>query len=100
MKKFILFLLVFSFSAFAEPLTTPAGVPKNFHVYDLHGNTFVDLAAHGCSSARYYLSPTHPKYDAIVSVLLAAQTSNKKIVIRFEDCTPQDQGKIIGVYYL
>ncbi|GAB6262855.1 hypothetical protein [Photobacterium sp. 53610] len=100
MKKLALIsTFIFStFSVSAEPTSTPAAVPKNLHVYDLHGNTYIDLLAHGCSNIRYYLSPTHPKYDAIVSILLTAQTANKPVIIRYEGCNPQSQGNIVGVY--
>ncbi|KDM92373.1 hypothetical protein EA58_06545 [Photobacterium galatheae] len=91
-------LLLSAFKVSAEPMTTPTAVPKNLHVYDLQGNTYVDLKAHGCSNTRYYLSPTHPKYDAITSILLTAQTASKPVIIRYEGCNPQNQGNIIGVY--
>ncbi|MBV7262269.1 hypothetical protein Q4491_04750 [Photobacterium sp. 2_MG-2023] len=98
MKKITPLLLFYSFCSFADPIHTPTGIPKNLHVYDMNGNTFVDLVTHGCSGTRYYLTPNHPKYDAIVSILLTAQASNKPVIIRFEDCTPQGQGNIVGVY--
>ncbi|NAW65759.1 hypothetical protein, partial [Photobacterium halotolerans] len=94
MKILVPLLLLYSFCSFAEPIYTSASIPKNLHVYDMNGNTFVDLVANGCSSARYYLTPNHPKYDAIVSILLTAQASNKPVIIRFENCTPQGQGNI------
>jgi hypothetical protein len=75
-------------------------VPKNLHVYSTSGGTYVDLVAAGCSGERYYLSPNHVKYDAIFAILLAAQTSGKKVQVRVDKCIngSNPQGIIIGVY--
>lgn len=82
----------------AAPVVTPAAVPSMLHVYDAHGNTYVDLVAHGCSGKRYRLNPSHVKYDAVVSVLLSAQVAKKKVVIRYDGCNGVPQGNVIGVY--
>ena len=102
MQKPLLFLsLAFiSFNATSAIEHVAMVVPKNLHVYDFSGNTFVDLKAHGCSGFRYHLSPNHPKYDAIFSVLLAAQLAKKTVSVRFDGCVngSNAQGEIIGVY--
>ena len=96
--KYFLLLLIFSVQVMAEPSVTTSAVPKNLHVYNSNGSTYVDLVPHGCSGTRYYLSPAHAKYDAIVSILLAAQLAGKKVVIRYDGCNSIPQGNIIGVY--
>jgi hypothetical protein len=83
----------------ASPKTTPAAVPKNLHVYNQNGNTYVDHLPADCSSKRYYLSPNHKAYDQIVAILLSAQIAHKKVVLRYDGCTNRGtQGKVIGVY--
>lgn len=103
MKKLIKFLSVitaFTFSGMSAATVTPEVVPKNLHVYNSIGNTFVDLLPAGCSRARYFLSPKHVKYDAIFAILLSAQTSNKKVQVRIDKCVngSNPQGNIVGVY--
>ena len=102
MKKHLLIglvsVLLFSVYAEASPVYTPATVPKNLHVYDSAGNTYVDLVAYDCSGGRYHISPAHPKYNIIVSIMMAAQMANKKVVARFDGCNTVPQGKVIGVY--
>ncbi|AUI85881.1 hypothetical protein BS333_05525 [Vibrio azureus] len=100
MKKILLSLslLLCSFYAASEMQYVSKVVPKNLHVYNLSGDTFVDLQASGCSNYRYYLSPTHPKYDAIFSLFLSAQLARKTVSIRFDGCNAQTQGKIVGVF--
>ncbi|AUV86419.1 hypothetical protein [Vibrio campbellii] len=96
----ILSLAFISFSATSAPEYVSKVVPRNLHVWDNSGSTFVDLKANGCSGSRYYLSPNHPKYDAIFSVLLAAQLASKTVTIRFDGCIngSNPQGEIIGVF--
>ncbi|WP_345880907.1 hypothetical protein [Shewanella algae] len=95
----VLLIMLLSFSSFAVEYT-PETVPKNLHVYNTSGSTYVDLVAAGCSSYRYYLNPVHEKYDIIVSILLAAQVANKKVVVIFDGCVNggNPQGNIVGVY--
>ena len=99
MKKALSTLIAISTisTALAVELTQPS-VPKNLHVYNQAGNTYVDMTASGCSNYRYSLDPNHKKYDAIYSGLLAAQMADKKIVIRFDGCNGSGQGNIIGFY--
>ena len=92
--------LICPFVAKAELFETAAAVPNNLHVYDVSGNTYVDLIPYGCSDFRYYLWPDHPKYDAIISILMAAQIANKKVVFRVDGCNNQRQGNLVGVYLL
>ena len=93
------FLLQFGTNAFAVPDVTTAAVPKNLHVYDSTGKTYVDHVQGVCTTVRYHISPSHVKYDAIVSILLSAQMSNKKVVIRYNGCVNSgSQGELIGVY--
>ncbi|MBW3533000.1 hypothetical protein [Shewanella sp. NKUCC06_TVS] len=79
---------------------TPAVVPKNLHIYNVQGSTYVDIVAHDCSGSRYHLNPNHPKYDAIFSMLLSAQLAERKVMVKFDDCIngSNPQGEIIGVY--
>ena len=102
MKNVLLFLsaMVVSFAAKAELFETAAAVPNNLHVYDKSGNTYVDLIPYGCSDFRYYLWPGHPKYDTIISILMAAQVANKKVVFRVDGCNEIRQGNLVGVYLL
>ena len=102
MKKFSLLIIVIAsfitLDVRAGIEHTPYAVPGNLHIYDNGGNTFVDLIAHGCSAHRYYISPSHPKYNAIISIILSAQMAGRKVSFRFDDCNSQSQGLIIGVY--
>lgn len=96
---FITLLLIGSFNeVLATPVVTSAAVPSNLHFYNTAGNTYVDLLPHGCSGSRYFLDPAHVKYDTIVSILIAAQLANKKVVLRYDGCNSIPQGRIIGVY--
>jgi hypothetical protein len=83
----------------AAPVNTPAAVPRNLHVYNTAGATYVDHVPADCSGYRYYIDPNHVKYDTIVAILLAAQASGTSVVLRFEGCTPENQGKVKGVYW-
>ena len=100
MKINILFLLLLIPSiSFAQIKVTEPSVPESLHIYDTAGNTYVDHLLGDCTSRRYHLSPNHIKYDAIFSVLLAAQTAQKQVRIRYDGCTNSgSQGNIIGVY--
>lgn len=101
---FTILLLAYS-NLIAEPKNTVSDIPENLHVYNSAGSTYVDLNDDringGCSGRRYHLSPTHATYDAIVSILLTAQTAKKKVTLRYDGCTAHTtpQGLIIGVYY-
>ena len=97
-SRLLLLSIVCSFSLQATPVTTIPVVPKNIHIYSDSGSTYVDLVAAGCSGYRYYLPTKHPKYDTIMSILIAAQLSNKKVQGRFDGCNSNSQGKLIGVY--
>ncbi|HIF6190229.1 TPA: hypothetical protein ACX3IO_005246 [Vibrio parahaemolyticus] len=96
----LLSLAFISFNATSAIDFVSSVVPKKLHVWDFSGNTFVDLKASGCSGSRYHLSPNHPKYDAIFSVLLAAQLAQKTVTVRFDGCVngSNPQGEIIGVF--
>ncbi len=95
----LLMLVLLSVSVFSAE-NTPQRIPSNLHIYNTNGAAYVDMDAHGCSGYRYYLSPGHPKYDAIVSILLAAQMSGKEVILRFDGCVngSNPQGNIIGVF--
>jgi len=77
--------------------TTPAHIPSNLHVYG-ETSTYVDLVAHDCSGRRYYIKNSHLKYDAIVTILLAAQMAKKEVQLRISGCNSQNQGEVVGVY--
>ena len=96
--KIVLLLISSMSAAMALPVNTTQAVPKNLHVYNTAGNTYVDLVPHGCSGTRYILNPIHSKYDAIVSILLSAQIAGKNVVLRYEGCNSNLQGQIVGVY--
>lgn len=82
----------------SAPKSTPAAVPQNLHVYNQDGNTYIDHLPHGCSSKRYYISPNLKAYDQIVAIFLSAQITQKKVVLRYDGCNRNAQGKVIGVY--
>ena len=101
MKKLLLALLMslcFISVSQAQSMLTPAAVPKNLHVYNKAGNTYVDTIATECSGVRYILEPTHAKYNAVFSLLLAAQMGGKKVSLKFSECNNIPQGIIEGVY--
>ena len=52
-------LLSFSLKSFSAPEFTGVVVPDDLNIYNSAGNTFVRLAAAGCSSKTYYLSTDH-----------------------------------------
>ena len=91
-------LLVMGKSTFAATFGTPEAVPKNLHIYNFSGSTFVDLVSHDCSGARYYLPQDHAQYDKLFSMLMAAQLANAKVTLRVDGCNSSNQGRIIGVY--
>lgn len=93
-----LLTLVFSMHLLAEAENTPPAIPRNLHIYNSSGYSYVDLVSSGCSSIRYVISPLHVKYDAIMSILLAAQVANREVVIRFDGCNTLNQGQLVGVY--
>jgi len=99
-KRWVSAIILFAFSVgvSADVFNTPKHEPENLHIYNESGHTYVDLVAHGCSGLRYWLTPEHLKYDAIFSILLAAQLSNREVVLRVDGCNGVAQGKIVGVY--
>lgn len=95
--KFLIVLLAVICPVVKAATTTPAEIPANLHVYS--GSTiYVDLVAHDCSGRRYYIKNDHVRYDSIVSILLAAQLSQRKVQLRISGCNAKNQGEIIGVY--
>lgn len=96
--KVILFSFLLSTNAVAESFVTPPTVPMNLHIYNASGHAYVDTVSMACSGYRYSLMTTHVKYDAIFSLLLAAQMGNKKVQLKFEECNTIQQGLISGVY--
>jgi hypothetical protein len=99
-KSILLIILsTLSVNVFAALVNTPSGaIPKNLHVYNNNGDTYVDHVQGDCSGTRYYINPNHTKYDAIISILLAAQMGNKKVVLRYDSIVGCSQGQIVGVY--
>ena len=98
-NRLLLILLLTPFMAFAQIRNTEPSVPSKLHIYNTNGDTYVDHLLDACGSRRYHLSPNHNKYDAIFSVLLAAQVSKKNVIIRYDGCfNNNQQGEIIGVY--
>lgn len=95
---FLVFSMFFHFSAIAAPERTPSSVPGELHIYNEAGSTYVDLVPTGCSGKRYYIPPSHQKYDGMISILLAAQLAGREVQGRFDGCNQINQGKLIGVY--
>mgnify|MGYP007077563275 CR=1 FL=1 len=91
--------LFFFFYLYAAISMTPVAVPSNLHVYDEVGNTYVDHVVDGCGSYRYWINPENANYEAIMSILLTAQVSGKKVILRYDGCVNGgNQGRVIGVY--
>ena len=86
--------------AVSDPVNTPAAVPKLMHVYNSAGHAYVDMPPHDYAGGRYYLHPSHAKYDAIFALLLAVQTAKKNVIVRFDGFSahPSPQGEIVGAY--
>ncbi len=103
MKKILLSLslLLCSFYAASAIETVSHVVPRSLYIYDINGGTFIDLKPSGCNhTSKYYLSPNHPKYDAIFSLLLSAQLANKPVTVKFDGCingTDNPRGNIVGI---
>lgn len=102
MKKIILLSLfsLFSLNTYSSE-NTDSAVPKNLHIFSTNGSAYVTLPSKGCSDRGvYHLSGSHPKFDAIFSMLLAAQIGGKEVVARFESCIngSNPRGDIIGLY--
>lgn len=93
----ILFALLSALSN-AQVMVSPRAVPQNLHIFNESGNAYVVLAESGCSGSTYYIPADHPKYNAIISILMAAQLSNKEVVARFDGCNSNGQGRLVGVY--
>lgn len=91
-------LLAFSNMSLAAPLNTPAVIPRNLHVYDSAGDSYVDLASYDCSAYRYYINPNIPAYKTIMSILLTAEVTQRPVVIKFDGCNSSNQGIVVGVY--
>ena len=100
MRVFVLFLSFLCVSkASSQPQITTSATLTNLHVYNEDGMTYVDHLPDYCDSQRFVLLPSHAKYDAILSILLAAQISKKAVRLRFDGCLNNGlQGKIVGVY--
>ena len=99
LRAIILSLSLLYFSAAqAAPETTAKSVPSYLHVYSSTGGVYVDMPPVGCSGARYVLSPSHPLFKEIFSILLASQMAKKQVTVRFDGCNSSNQGQIIGVY--
>ena len=98
MKRYLVAL--FTLSIFVNAMDyTNAMVPENLHVYNTAGAIYVDMHVDACTGKRYYLSSNNKNYESIYSMLLAAQISQRKVVLRYDGCTNRgSQGKIVGVY--
>ena len=95
---FLIATLLLSGLTYANPEFTPESVPKNLHIYSETGNAFVRLTAHGCAWGTYIIDNDHIEFDAIFSLILAAQISQKPIKLRFDGCNANNQGIVVGVY--
>lgn len=72
-------------------------IPKNLHVYNSSGDAYVDVKFNG-SYKRAWLKVSHPKYNAIFALLLAAQLNDETVQIRSLSTNSQGQPVIDGVY--
>ena len=98
-KTLLIIIFLTPYSGFAQNRNTEPGIPDSLHIYNTAGDTYVDHVMDTCLSRRYHLSPNHVKYDAIFSVLLTAQTTQKKVQLKYNGCVNNNQqGEIIGVY--
>ncbi len=89
-------LLCLSTTAYSFDFT-PEAVPENLYILDSSGNVYVDHVATGCSGNTYYLRKGHIMFDQMFALLLAAQTSKQKVILRFESCTGGSHGIIDGI---
>lgn len=94
----VLFVLLVSVVARSEPVATTRDVPSNLRVYDSSGNAYVNLVAHGCSTGGYIIPSNHPRFETIVSILLAAQLAKSDVQIRYDGCNNNNQGIVVGVF--
>ena len=99
MSIFSILALMITFNVNAAEFTVPQ-VPKNLHIYNEGGYTYVVLQAQGCSGFTYVLSPEHKKYDAIFSILLAAQMANKKVLVTLDDSLKYPAGRYCVLQYI
>lgn len=102
MKYNLILLFGFFMSSIAYASDhTDISVPTNLHIYSSSGDAFVKMPSQGCSTGGVYqLSHGHVRYEAIFSLLLAAQISGSKVRIHFDGCVngSNPRGNIIGVY--
>ena len=90
--------LALSALAWANPEITTGAIPEELHIYSGSGDAFVRLTPHGCSGIKYIIPNTHTEFDAIFSLILAAQLSEKQIKLRFDGCNANNQGIVVGAY--
>ena len=90
--------LLLSQFTYAAPEITPEAIPQNLHIYSESGSAFVTVTGHGCSGSQYIIPNNHVRYEAIFSLILAAQVSGKPIRLRFDGCSANNQGIVVGAY--
>lgn len=96
--KCLVFLIASCVSSFTFAQSiTPWGVPQDLQLYS-SSSTYVTVVPAGCSGGQYRLSTSLSNYDAVLSVILAAQLADRRIRVRYSGCTSNGQGEIIGVY--
>ena len=96
--SFLFFGLLSSISASA--LSAGPAIPKYLDIADDYGRTYVVMGNSECgaqSSTKYLLHPDHKKYNAIFSLLLAAQMSGSQVSLRYECSGNTAQANVIGV---
>src|SRR5690606_11605535 len=92
---FIIFFLIFSTAATAEPWSEMADVTTVYpHTEALiFVTTYVNTQISTCDNGRRFsISKDHPNYDVMVSTMLAAFMGSKRITFHIEsnqqDCQP------------
>ena len=97
-KLFLIATLILSTLTYATPEITPEAIPEDLHIYSGSGDAFVRLTAHECSGVKYIIPNNHAEFNAIFSLIMAAQLSAKPIKLRFDGCNANNQGIVVGVY--
>lgn len=95
------FLLLGLLSAISvNALSVGPEIPRYLDIADDYGRTYVVMGNSDCgsqSSTKYLLHPDHKKYNAIFSLLLAAQMSGSQVSLRYECTGSTAQANIVGV---
>ena len=104
MKKFLIlsFLLFGSVNSMSETVLHVKGpvIPTSLSVVDDAGNTYINMGTSECGESVYRLHPDHKKYNAIFSILLAAQMGGAQVSIKYYCPVGVSIGTISAVYLI